>query len=79
MLQKLGKIKVGRFSLREYMQVNALGYLGQSLGKQFPINICIVVGETLVYKYTTLFGRVHNGFLHDFKLAETNSKFRKIL
>ena len=43
MLQKLGKIKVEHFSLREYMQVNVHGYLGQSLG------------ETLVYKYTNFF------------------------
>ncbi len=28
-----------------------------------------VVAETLVYKYTTLFGRVQNGCSHDFKLA----------
>ncbi len=30
-------------------------------------------------KYTTLFGRVCNGFSHDFKFAETRSEFHKIL
>ncbi len=74
MLQKLGKIKVGHFFLKEYMQVNALCYLGKSLGR-----LCIVVGETLVYKYITLFGRVFNGCSHHLKFAETSSKFHKIL
>ncbi len=49
------------------MQVNALDDQGQSLGKQ------------LVYKYTILFARVRNGFLHDFKFAENSSKFHEIL
>ncbi len=38
-----------------------------------------VVGKTLVYKYTALFGRVCNGCSHDFKFAETSSKVHKIL
>ncbi len=67
MLQKSGKIKVGTLFLKRVYQVNALGYLGQSIGKQ------------LVYKYTTLFGRFRYGCSHDFKFAGTSFKFRKIL
>ena len=54
-------------------------YFQPLASRNFPINICIVVDETLVYKYTTLVGRARNGWLHDFKFAETSSIFRKIL
>ncbi len=32
-----------------------------------------------ISKYTTLFGRVPNGFSHDFKFTETCSDFHTIL
>ena len=54
-------------------------YFHPLASKNFPINICLFVAETLVYKYTTLFGRVWNGCLHDFKFAEMCSNFRTIL
>ena len=60
MLQKLGKIKVGHFFLREYMQVNALCYWSTST-PHFLVEY--VMAE-------------HS---HDFKFAETSSKFSKIL
>ena len=40
---------------------------------------CPFVAGTLVYKYTTLFGRVLNGCLHDFKFTQTCLNFRTIL
>ena len=64
MLQKLGKIKVGHFFLREYISRVAMGVK----------NLC-----SLLTGYTTLFGRVCNDYSHDFKFAETSSKFHKIL
>ncbi len=54
-------------------------YFHPLASKKFPINICLFVAETLVYKYTTLFGRVWNGCSHDFKFAETCSNFCTIL
>ncbi len=59
MLQKLEC-----FFLREYMQVNALSYLRQSLGKQ---------------DISPQVHHVWNGCLDDFKFAETSSKFLQIL
>ena len=43
--------------------------------RNFPINVCLFVAETLVYKYITLFGRVPNGCSHNFKFTETCSNF----
>ncbi len=43
------------------------------------LNICILWARHWSTKYTTLLGRVCNGCSHDFKFAETSSKFHKKL
>ena len=42
-------------------------------------NLCIVVGKTLVYKFTTLFGRVCNGMILSLlKLVPNSIKYSKL-
>ncbi len=54
-------------------------YFQPLASRNFPINVCLFVAETLVYKYTILCGRVLNGCSHNFKFTETCSNFCTIL
>ena len=68
-MNKIGKEQENFFSRVDYKSLSKYNF--ELFSSHFQ--------HLLVYKHITLFSRVQNGCSHDFKFAETSSKFHDIL